>query len=184
MQENIGHPEHKKNYHYGPAEENFEFHHDEQETFHHTHKSPYKNLVWMGVIHVPVMFLIMFSMVDTWGDVFQNLNTFYMALMMAAPMVAIMPFMMKEMYPDKRKNAIVILASLLVVGGAFMAIRKQTAIGDNQFIRSMIPHHSGAILMCDQAHLRDPELRDLCQKISQGQRHEIEQMESILDRLK
>ena len=125
----------------------------------------------------------MFAMVDTWGDIFQNLNTFYMAIMMAAPMVAIMPFMMKDMYPDKKKNGAVVLASLLVVFAAFMGIRKQTAIGDTQFIRSMIPHHSGAILMCDEANLVDAELKNLCHQISIGQRQEIQEMEKILKRL-
>lgn len=139
----------------------------------------YRNLIWMGLLHVPIMYFIMFSMVDTWNDVYQNLNTFYMALMMAAPMVALMPFMMKEMYPDKKKNFFIALGSLVVLAGAFAAIRYQTAIGDSQFIRSMIPHHSGAILMCDKANLTDPKLKILCKQISQGQRIEIQRMENI-----
>jgi cation transport ATPase len=149
----------------------------------HHHKSPYRNLVWMGILHVPVMYFIMFSMVDTAGDVFQNLNTFYMALMMAAPMVALMPLMMKEMYPDKKKNRLVIIGAMLVLIGAFAAIRFQSAIGDTQFVRSMIPHHSGAILMCEKAKISDPELKSLCNDISKAQRQEIQQMENILNRL-
>lgn len=147
------------------------------------HESPYKNLISMGVLHVPIMYLIMFSMVDTRNDIYQNLNTFYMALMMAAPMVAVMPFMMKKMYSDTRKNLLVALGSTLVLAGAFFAIRYQTAVGDTQFIRSMVPHHSGAILMCREANLKDLELKDLCDKISAGQRLEIEQMNKILKRL-
>jgi len=149
----------------------------------HQLKSPYRNLIWMGVIHIPIMYLVMFAMVDTWGDVYQNLNTFYMAVMMAAPMVAIMPFMMKEMYPDKKKNIIVIFGSVLVLMISFAGIRFQTAIGDHQFVKSMIPHHSGAILMCDQAKLADLELKSLCTEISAAQRAEIQQMETILERL-
>jgi uncharacterized protein (DUF305 family) len=129
------------------------------------------------------MYVIMFSMVDTAGDIYQNLNTFYMALMMAAPMVAVMPFMMKSMYPDKKKNSLVVVGALVVLVAAFSAIRFQSAIGDTQFIRSMIPHHSGAILMCDEAKITDTELRNLCTEISQGQRREIEQMQRILKRL-
>lgn len=149
----------------------------------HYHKNAYKNLIWMGLIHIPIMYAIMFAMVDTSGDVYQNLNTFYMALMMAAPMVAIMPFMMKKMYPDRRKNMLVVLGSSFVLLGAFAAIRYQTGIGDTQFIRSMVPHHSGAILMCREANLQDIELKNLCDKISSGQRQEIEQMNNILQRL-
>lgn len=148
----------------------------------HDSKS-YRNLVLMGTLHVPIMYFIMFSMVDTPKDVYQNLNTFYMALMMAAPMVALMPFMMREMYPDNKKNMMAVLVSIIVLLGAFLAIRFQTAIGDKQFIRSMIPHHSGAILMCDKAQIADSELSTLCSQISTGQRKEIQQMENILERL-
>lgn len=149
----------------------------------HQKKSSYLNLIWMGLLHVPIMYAIMFSMVDTRSDIFQNLNTLYMSLMMAAPMVAIMPFMMKEMYPDKKKNWFAVTGSFLVLAGAFAAIRYQAAIEDTQFIRSMIPHHSGAILMCDEAQISDPELQTLCRNISNGQRQEIVQMNQILERL-
>jgi uncharacterized protein (DUF305 family) len=47
----------------------------------------------------------------------------------------------------------------------------------------MIPHHSGAILMCREAQLEDPELQTLCDEIQAGQRREIEQMEAIAARL-
>jgi|TARA_B100001105_G_C22331816_1_gene417257 uncharacterized protein (DUF305 family) len=46
----------------------------------------------------------------------------------------------------------------------------------------MIPHHSGAILMCEQATLTDPEIKALCRGIVDGQRQEIAQMEAILAR--
>jgi uncharacterized protein (DUF305 family) len=52
-------------------------------------------------------------------------------------------------------------------------------INDRQFIASMVPHHSGAILMCRKANLSDPELASLCGEITKGQREEIEQMERI-----
>jgi uncharacterized protein (DUF305 family) len=48
----------------------------------------------------------------------------------------------------------------------------------------MIPHHSGAILMCRQARLSDPELVSLCGEITKAQRREIEQMESIAARIR
>ena len=47
----------------------------------------------------------------------------------------------------------------------------------------MIPHHSGAILMCREASLTDPELISLCEDIEDAQRQEIEQMQEIRDRL-
>ena len=46
----------------------------------------------------------------------------------------------------------------------------------------MIPHHSGAILMCERASLKDAEIRELCRGIIAGQAAEIEQMKTILAR--
>jgi uncharacterized protein (DUF305 family) len=47
----------------------------------------------------------------------------------------------------------------------------------------MIPHHSGAILMCEQASIQDPEIQALCAAIIESQQKEIKQMETILQRL-
>jgi len=152
---------------------------------HHTdiHDKTYTNLLWMGLLHLVLMYFIMFAMVDTWNDVVMNLNTFYMALMMASPMLIVMPLMMMKMYPDTGKNALVFGFATILFLGSFMFIRKQSFIDDKQFIRSMVPHHSGAILMCREASIRDHELQQLCNQISAGQRKEIEQMNRILERL-
>jgi uncharacterized protein (DUF305 family) len=47
----------------------------------------------------------------------------------------------------------------------------------------MIPHHAGAILMCDKASIQDAEIRQLCNMITSGQQFEIDQMKAILNRL-
>jgi uncharacterized protein (DUF305 family) len=48
----------------------------------------------------------------------------------------------------------------------------------------MIPHHSGAILMCREANISDPEPVSLCGEITQGQRREIALMERIAERIR
>jgi uncharacterized protein (DUF305 family) len=55
-------------------------------------------------------------------------------------------------------------------------------IGNKDFLRSMIPHHSGAILMCNEASITDPEIVALCRAIVQSQEQESAQMEAILVR--
>lgn len=77
----------------------------------------------------------------------------------------------------------ILAASAVAFLGSFAVIRTQTTIGDTAFLRSMIPHHSGAILMCQQAKLRDPEVKRLCNGIVKSQRSEIDEMKTILGRL-
>ena len=102
---------------------------------------------------------------------------------MTAPMLIIELLLMGSMYGEKRRNLIILATAAAVLLAAFVFIRQQTAIGDRQFVKSMIPHHAGAILMCEQATLTDPELVRLCGDIVRGQQREIDQMKDILRRL-
>ena len=47
----------------------------------------------------------------------------------------------------------------------------------------MIPHHAGAILMCEQAAIEDAEIKDLCGAIVSSQQAEIDQMKAKLSEL-
>ena len=146
-------------------------------------KNPYLMFGVNLIVGLIIMYFVMFAMIAGWSDFYNNVNMAYMAVMMAAPMGTLMLVTMPGMYPSRRLNLALHALFLLAFLGAFAAIRWQVAIGDQQFIRSMIPHHSGAILMCDQADLEDGELRDLCGRIIESQSQEIEQMQAILDRL-
>lgn len=137
----------------------------------------------MGLLHFPIMYIVMFSMVYSAADIFHNLNTFYMAAMMVAPMLILMPLMMRKMYPNSKLNLIVYTASTVLFLALLFFTREQSFIGDRQFLRSMIPHHSGAILMCEKSKIEDAEIKMLCDEIIKGQRAEIEQMKKILDRM-
>jgi uncharacterized protein (DUF305 family) len=106
----------------------------------------------------------------------------YMALMMVAPMAILMLLMMGSMYPNKNVNLVLYVAFAGLFIGAFGFTRAQTFVGDEQFLRSMIPHHSGAILMCRESSATDPEIVALCDRIIQSQREEIAQMKTILSR--
>jgi uncharacterized protein (DUF305 family) len=125
----------------------------------------------------------MYAMVNIIGNVYNNFNQFYMAGLMTAPMILIELFVMRAMYQDKRRNALVIAASLIALLGFFLLIRLQTSISDKQFLRSMIPHHAGAILMCEHAAIDDPEIEELCKNIISSQQSEIDQMKAKLNEL-
>ena len=122
----------------------------------------------------------MYAMVNTFGNVLNNFNQFYMAGLMTAPMILIELAVMRAMYQDKRLNALIITGSLLAALVFFLLIRQQAAISDTQFLRSMIPHHAGAILMCEQAPIQDPDIKALCQTIISSQQAEIDQMKAKL----
>lgn len=129
-----------------------------------------------------VMYLVMFSMIDGWGDFRNNINMLYMAVTMWAPMGIFMLATMPGMYPDRKLNLMLYALFAALTAGSFWATRAQTLVDDRQFIASMIPHHSGAILMCREARLSDAELSALCADIVAAQRKEIDQMGRIAER--
>jgi len=47
----------------------------------------------------------------------------------------------------------------------------------------MIPHHSGAITVCQESSITDPEIISLCYDIISAQKKEIDQMKEILVRI-
>lgn len=147
------------------------------------HRGHSANGYWLFALNMllsfAAMYAFMFSMIDGWSDFFNNLNMGYMALTMLAAMGIIMLATMPGMFPNKRLNIAIYAGLALLLVGSFGATRTQAFTGDRQFIGSMIPHHSGAILMCREAQLEDVELQSLCQSIAQGQRAEIEQMRAI-----
>jgi hypothetical protein len=111
-----------------------------------------------------------------------NLNRLYMTVMMVAPMGIVMLLVMRGMYGNEKLNRILLGAFALLFVATFGLARSQTLIGNEQFLHSMIPHHSSAILMCDEAAITDPDITRLCEQIVQSQREEIARMEQILDR--
>lgn len=141
-------------------------------------------MFWLNMLPaLVVMYVVMFTMIDGWPDFENNLNMAYMAVTMWAPMGMLMLATMPGMFPNRRMNLLLYAAFALLTVGSFWATRSQAAIDDRQFIASMIPHHSGAILMCREANLSDPELISLCHDIERTQREEIERMNAIAARL-
>jgi uncharacterized protein (DUF305 family) len=130
-----------------------------------------------------IMYVAMFAMIWSWGAFVQNLNFLYMALVMWSPMAAVMLATMRPMYPSKKLNGLLYLAFAALFILSLIGIRDQSLVGDDQFLRSMIPHHSGALLMCREASIQDAEIRKLCEGIIASQSSEIDQMKAIQRRL-
>lgn len=143
----------------------------------------YGRFFLMIALHFIAMYIFMYAMVNSFANVFNNFNQVYMAALMTSSMVLIELPLMMGMYKSKKLNAIIMAVGLVVLVGSFLLIRKQSAISDRQFLRSMIPHHAGAILMCEEASLEDSEIKELCRNIIAGQQAEIDQMKAKLDQL-
>ena len=140
----------------------------------------YRDLGIMAAVSFIAMYFLMYAMVNTLGNVYMSVNQVYMAGLMTAPMVLIELAVMRGMYMDRRLNALIAGGAAVALLVCFLFIRRQTAIGDRQFLRSMIPHHAGAILMCNEASISGPEIKRLCQNILSSQKAEIDQMKAML----
>lgn len=149
----------------------------------HANKSHYGRLLVMTAISFIAMYVLMYAMVDRIANVYPNFNQFYMAGLMTAAMVIIELLVMSGMYPNKRMNALLLLVSVVALAGFFGLIQKQTAISDRQFLKSMIPHHAGALLMCGEASIQDPDIQKLCHGIVLSQQQEIDLMKAKLREL-
>ena len=140
----------------------------------------YKSFFTMLGLSAVAMFLAMYVMIASLDHFVLNLNMFYMTIVMVAPMAIIMLLFMLHMYKDKRMNTIIVASSAAVFVLVFWLIRTQTPIGDGELLRGMIPHHSSAILMCEQSKLSDPEVIALCDNIVASQKEEIAAMQALL----
>ncbi len=149
----------------------------------HGKQNHYRRLLVMTALSFIVMYVLMYAMVDRLANVYPNFNQFYMAGLMTAAMIIIELAVMGSMYPNKKLNVSLAVISVIALAGFGGLIRQQTAISDRQFLKSMIPHHAGALLMCEQASLQDAELVRLCQSIERGQQAEIDQMKAKLREL-
>jgi uncharacterized protein (DUF305 family) len=151
----------------------------------HSHSGTvhYGHLALMAVLSFVSMYALMYAMVNAFGNVYLNVNQFYMAGLMTAPMVIIEIAVMGGMYRHKKAKAAIFAASVVALVGFWLLIRYQGAVSDKQFLRSMIPHHAGALLMCEEASITDPDVKRLCESIKVSQRAEIDLMKAKLKEL-
>lgn len=144
----------------------------------------YKKLLITLAISAVLMYLMMFLNMNSINDYYTSLTRIYMAVMMVCPMAILMIVMMGKMYPNKKYNSIIIVTSALVFVISLTGIRKQIPIGDKQYLKAMIPHHSSAIMTSTNADIKDPEVRKLADSIILSQQREIDEMNRMIKRLR
>lgn len=143
----------------------------------------YSKFFVMMLISFFIMYLVMFLNITELNHYYTSMTRIYMAVLMVAPMAVVMMVMMGKMYPDKKKNMLIMLSAVVIFGVVLAALRTQTPVSDVQYMKAMIPHHSSAILTSKKADIKDPEVRKLADGIITSQEKEIAEMKAILERM-
>ncbi|MEB3311265.1 MAG: DUF305 domain-containing protein [Snowella sp.] len=128
-----------------------------------------------------IMFFLMYQLIYSLDHARFSVNRLLSSLVMGCVMAIIMLSFMWSMYRGIRiKVAVLSLAT--VFGLILLSVnRDQMLIGDVNFMKSMIPHHSIAINNARKASISDPRVRQLADEIIESQIREIAAMQRLLD---
>lgn len=127
-----------------------------------------------------VMYLLTYANVFSIDHIHYSEERVYMALLMGSAMAIVMVAYMWKMYPDRRANVGIIIGAVLLGGVFFLLSQSQILVGDVNYMRGMIPHHSIAILTSDRAGIEDLRVRALADEIIAAQRREIKEMDWLI----
>ncbi len=130
-----------------------------------------------------VMFVLMYVHTYALDHLYWSETRTWMALMMGAAMAVIMLGFMRSMYPSRAANAAIFVGSVLVFALALWLVRSQATVGQVDYMRAMVPHHSIAILTSERAQITDPRVRRLADEIIEAQRREIAEMKYLIKAL-
>ncbi|MDZ7603758.1 MAG: DUF305 domain-containing protein [Hoeflea sp.] len=127
-----------------------------------------------------LMFGLMYLNTYALGHVWFSQTRMWMALYMGSAMAVVMLGFMLGMYSSTRLNIAILVVAALVFSGSLYLVRSQDTVGDEAWMKAMIPHHSIAILTSSRAKISDPRVRKLADEIIEAQRREIAEMEALI----
>jgi len=127
-----------------------------------------------------IMFFLMYQLIYTIDHATFSVNRLVASLVMGTVMTLVMLGYMWSMNPGTVVKISVVVGAFLL--GAFLLYvnRAQSLIGDTEFMRAMIPHHSIAVNNARKADIRDPRVRELADEIIASQVREIRTMELLI----
>jgi hypothetical protein len=102
---------------------------------------------------------------------------------MGATMAIVMLVFMLHMLTNRRLNIGILVGSIIVFSISLFLVRSQIMIDDISYMRSMIPHHSIAILTSERANFEDSRVQELANKIIEAQRKDIEEMKKLIENI-
>lgn len=127
-----------------------------------------------------IMFPLMYQLVYSVDHATFSLTRLVSSVVMGCVMSTIMLAFMWKMYEGQGTKLAVLLGSVALGIGVLAINRQQTLIGDVDFMKSMIPHHSIAINNARKADIRDPRVRKLADDIIGAQVKEIAEMKILV----
>lgn len=154
-----------------------------QDASSHEPNMSYLRFAAMIVVSTIAMFGLMYFNTWAFDHVFYSQTRTWMALLMGAVMALIMLSFMWGMYKNRAANIAIFAGSLVVAIISLYLVRSQQTVGDISYMKAMIPHHSIAVMTSDRAHIRDPRVRQLADKILEAQVREIGEMKSLIGEL-
>ena len=140
----------------------------------------YKKFALMMAVSFVIMYAVMFLNIDQFSHLYLSTTRTYMTILMIAPMAISMMLFMWGMYDNKKWNMAIIGGAAVVFFITLFLLRTQEPIGDEQWMKAMIPHHSSAILTSQEAEFEHPEVQKLADEIIKAQVREIDEMKRLL----
>lgn len=155
--------------------------HQDQQQQHQMMSMSWGKFAAMIAASVIAMFFLMYQLIYSWDHATFSMNRLVSSFVMGTVMTLIMLGFMWKMYKGMATKVAVAVAAL-VLGIILLTInRDQTLIGDEDFMKSMIPHHSIAINNARKSDIRDPRVKRLADEIIESQVREIAEMKWLLD---
>jgi len=141
-------------------------------------QTSYLRFAAMTLTSTMVMFGLMYLNTFAASHIWFNQTRMWMAIYMGAAMAAVILAFMFGMYKNSKINIAIFAGAALVFSGSLYLVRSQDTVGDEAWMKAMIPHHSIAILTSSRANISDPRARNLSDDIIQAQHTEIAEMEA------
>lgn len=128
-----------------------------------------------------IMFFLMYQLVYSLDHATFSVNRLLSAFIMGAVMTALMLAFMWKMYRGSQVKVAVLASSVVVALLLLYVNRSQALIGDEAFMKAMIPHHSIAINNAEKSKISDPRVRKLADEIIASQVREIREMKLLIE---
>lgn len=143
----------------------------------------YQKFGFMMIVSFIIMYVVMFLNIASFDHFYLSTTRTYMTVLMVAPMAISMLLFMWGMYKNIKLNIGLIISAILIFSLTLFGLRTQQPIGDVQWMKAMIPHHSSAILTSSNTNFTDPKVKKLANEIVKVQKEEIALMKEMIRRL-